>query len=373
MARKGENIRKRKDGRWEGRYHVTEQGISKTKSVYAHSYKDVKTKLLEKKSDIQKHDFDITINYVEVADRITLNDIAIKWFDDFPKDNKYSTYIKYKEVYANHIKPKLGNDCMTVLSNEYVNQHIDPALSQSITKSVYSVLNQISKYAEQKYHIAERTYHRSITKSAKQSIDLLNYSEQSKLLKYIFCNLDIFKLGIYICLVTGLRLGEVCALKWSDIDMNLRLLHVNRTVQRISVENANSKTILMETPPKSFHSKREIPISNQLYILLQQFKCDDEYVLGGAKPMEPRTMQYKFKKYLSEAGIRETNFHTLRHTFATNCIQAGADVKSVSEVLGHSDVKITLNRYVHPSVEIKREYLNSLSTIYGQISGQQIS
>lgn len=372
MARKGENIRKRKDGRWEGRYQIFEDGTKKTKSVYAHSYKEVKQKLLEKKSNAQKHEFEITINYVETENRITLNDIATNWFENFPNENKHSTYVKYKDVYENHIKPKLGNDYIVILSNEYVNQHIDPTLSQSVTKSIYSVLNQISKYGEQRYHIPEKTYHRNITKATKQAIDTLDYSEQSKLIKSIFHNLDVYKLGIYICLVTGLRLGEICALKWSDIDMDLRLLHVNRTVQRISVENANSKTILMETPPKSFHSKREIPISNQLYILLQLFKCDDVYVLGGSKPMEPRTLQYKFKNYLFEADIRDTNFHTLRHTFATNCIQAGADAKSVSEVLGHSDVKITLNRYVHPSVETKREHLNALSSIYGQMSGQLI-
>ena len=152
--------------------------------------------------------------------------------------------------------------------------------------------------------------------------------------------------------------------------MNLQLLHVNRTVQRISIDNAEQKTILIETMPKSFHSKREIPISTQLYTVLQEFYCNDIYVLNGNRPMEPRTLQNRFKKYLKLSGIREMNFHSLRHTFATNCIQTGADIKSVSEVLGHSDVKITLNRYVHPSMDTKREHLNSLSSIYGQISGQ---
>ena len=185
--------------------------------------------------------------------------------------------------------------------------------------------------------------------------------------------MDIYKLGIYICLFTGLRLGELCALKWSDLDMNLKLLHVNSTVQRIRVSDKQTKTCLIETPPKSFCSKREIPISDQLYQFLKEFHCQDKNVLNGKAPMEPRTMQNKFKKYLKLSGIRDTNFHTLRHTFATNCIQMGADVKSVSEVLGHSDVKITLNRYVHPSMETKRSYLNALSDISGQKSGQSIS
>ena len=224
-----------------------------------------------------------------------------------------------------------------------------------------------------RYHIEERYFKRITGRKTNQSIDILDVSEQAKLLRGLFDETDVYKLGIYICLSTGLRLGEVCALKWCDIDMNLKLLHVNQTVQRLPSKDETSKTILLETSPKSFHSKREIPISNQLYELFEKFYNTKTYVLNGNKPMEPRTLQYQFQKILEACEIRKTSFHTLRHTFATNCIQTGADIKSVSEVLGHSDVKITLNRYVHPSMNSKREYLNSLSSIYGQISGQKIS
>ena len=125
----------------------------------------------------------------------------------------------------------------------------------------------------------------------------------------------------------------------------------------------------MEMAPKSGHSRREIPLSAAVLELLIRFRSDKEYVFGGDKPMEPRTMQYHFKKILKEAGGTDMNFHILRHTFSTNCVEDGMDVKSLSELLGHSNVQITLNRYVHPSMEVKRRYMDSLSAFYGQIHG----
>ena len=372
MARKGENIRKRKDGRWEGRYQVIENGTSKTKSVYAHSYREAKAKLLEKQSFIKTQEYHFLQNN-DASSLLTLNKVANEWLWECSKNYKISTYIKYKNIYEQHIKPTFGNESISLLTNDYIKIHLEPALSQSLIKSIYTVLNNIYAYANEKYHIEERYFKRNACRCTSRSIDILDLSEQASLLRYLSQDIDIYKLGIYICLSTGLRLGEVCALKWSDIDMDLRLLHVNQTVQRLSIENEKTKTLLIETSPKSFHSKREIPLSNQLYTLLKEFQNNDTYVLNGATPMEPRTLQYKFERYLQESHIRKRSFHTLRHTFATNCIQTGADIKSVSEVLGHSDVKITLNRYVHPSVDKKREHLNSLSIIYGQISGQQIS
>ena len=179
-----------------------------------------------------------------------------------------------------------------------------------------------------------------------------------------------FKMAVLLVLFTGLRLGELCALKWADIDFENKMLTVNQTVQRLYAEGHKTKTILIETIPKSEHSMREIPLPAVLLELLTQFRNDKKYVFGGDKPMEPRTMQYQFKKILKETEMSNTNFHILRHTFSTNCIEDGMDVKSLSEMLGHSDVQITLNRYVHPSMDIKRKYIDSLSAFYGQIYGQ---
>lgn len=179
-----------------------------------------------------------------------------------------------------------------------------------------------------------------------------------------------FKKAILICLLTGLRLGELCALKWSDIDLENKVLTVNRTVQRLYTEGYKTTTILSETTPKSEYSRREIPLSDIVLELFLDIRNDKEYVFGGDKPLEPRTLQYQFKKILKAAKLPDKNFHILRHTFSTNCIEGGTDVKSLSEMLGHSDVQITLNRYVHPSMDTKRQYMDDLSKFYGQICGQ---
>lgn len=173
-----------------------------------------------------------------------------------------------------------------------------------------------------------------------------------------------------LCLHTGLRLGELCALKWGDIDYNNRTLTVNRTVQRVAVEGHISKTILMEADPKSESSRRIVPLTANVLNRLWELKGDRPYVFGEEKPLDPRTMQYRFKRLLKEAGVGDRNFHILRHVFATNCIGNGMDVKALSEILGHADVKITLNRYVHPTMDTKREQLDILSDYYGQICGQ---
>lgn len=369
MARKGENIRRRKDGRWEGRYQIMENGVRKTKSVYAKTYRDVKAKVIEKRNEVIAEERYL-MQYSICVKELTVHKMAMEWLGFASDTYKVASYIKYKNVYEMYIQPTFGRLNILTLTNEYLREHLDVNFSISVNRSIYTVLNNVYAYAVENYHIEERQFQRNNIRSTKQKIDTLDLSEQSKLLNYLCEDTDIYKLGIYICLSTGIRLGEVCALKWRDIDMKLKLLHVNQTVQRLTINDGERKSILIESTPKSFHSKREIPLSNQLYTLLKEFQCSDTYVLNGDSPMEPRTLQYKFNRYLEEAEIRKTNFHTLRHTFATNCIQSGADIKSVSEVLGHSDVKITLNRYVHPSVDTKRAYMNSLSSVYSQISRQ---
>ena len=378
MARKGENIRKRTDGRWEGRYTIHHSEGNQVRSVYASTYKGVKQKLIQQKNAAAEAEIlQNSDDPQEKEEILILGTVAGEWLahleSQISHEIKYSTYAKYQYIYQHFISETFEKTELKKLTDDYVQEQLDVSLSQSSIRSIYCVLNLILSFTAQKYHLPKRSLTRKITKTSKYGIDILNVSEQKKLIQYLCYEMDIYKLGIYICLFTGLRLGEICALKWSDIDMNLKLLHVNSTVQRIRISDQNTKTSLIETPPKSFCSKREIPISDQLYDFLKEFHCQDTYILNGNVPLEPRTMQNRFKKCLKMAEIRNTNFHTLRHTFATNCIQMGADIKSISEMLGHSDVKITLNRYVHPSMETKREYMNALSDISGQKNGQSDS
>ena len=211
---------------------------------------------------------------------------------------------------------------------------------------------------------------RPVTKAKKKTVLTFSRTEQSMLLECIYSQMDKFMAAVLLCLHTGLRLGELCALQWADIDFEGKTLTVNHTVQRIAVPGHITKTILLETNPKSESSKRIIPLTPEFLRILSQFKGEHPYVFGDEKPLDPRTMQYRFKKILKEAGIENRTFHTLRHTFATNCVENGTDVKALSELLGHSDVKITLNRYVHPTMDSKRKQIGALSDFYGQICGR---
>lgn len=175
-------------------------------------------------------------------------------------------------------------------------------------------------------------------------------------------------LGVLICLYTGLRLGEICAMKWGDISYADKSLRVRRTVQRIRAADAGPdepKTRLVFDSPKSAHSNRVVPVPGFLLEMAESFRCADEtYILTGEEDrcLDPRTYQNRFYVMLRCAGVRKVSFHTLRHTFATNCVDMGCDPKTLCEILGHSDVSITLNIYVHPSVPAKRELIEQLSS-----------
>lgn len=373
MPRRGENIRKRKDGRWEGRYYTWElqTGRRMVHSVYAKTYSEVKKKLSAAKLSVKA----ISKKYDSSAE-VCFHTAAEEWLTIISNEKKHATYMKYRTVYEKYIRKKIGQILFSELNSEILadifRTEEQKVISDSLQNSISCVLNQILDYAVLHQYFSAIQYSRPKRRSGCKPAEVLNPSEQIRLLQYLYNEMDIYKLGIVICISTGLRLGEICSLKWKDIDFNEKLLYVNTTVQRIAMDGIDTKTTLLEGEPKSIFSKRVIPLSDEIITLLHEYYVDaGEYVINKDRPMEPRTYQNKFHGYLQSAGVKKTNFHTLRHTFATNCVNNGIDVKSLSEILGHSDVKITLNRYVHPTVEIKRGHMNSLSAIYGQFLGQQ--
>lgn len=376
MPRRGENIRKRKDGRWEGRYYITdENGGRISKSVYAKSYLEVKNKLMEVKQNLHLQSVKPVVAAANVEGTLTFGAAAAEWLLSVSKSKKHSTYIKYKTVYQKYLEAELSDELLAGVDAVRITALLPSAeqVSDSLRKSIFCVVNQILEYAETHYHITAIKIFYKKNRSAIKTVEAISRTEQRQLLRFLYTDMDINKFGILLCLSTGLRLGEICALKWSDIDMQEKVLYVNRTVQRIAVEGYETKTILMEGEPKSIFSKREIPLSDEIIQLMGQFYRNQEYVISGDRPTEPRTYQNRFQRYLKLAGIEKTNFHILRHTFATNCVNAGTDIKSLSEILGHSDVNTTLKRYVHPTFDIKRQHLNSLSAIYGQYVGRLCS
>lgn len=372
MSRRGENIRKRKDGRWEGRYYTQDlqTGQSSVHSVYAKTYAEVKEKLYAAKQSVE-----IAQKKEHGRKTVCFDTVAQEWLAMVSVEKKYATYIKYRTVYEKHIQKKVGKILFSELDAEILDgifwEGRQGSLSNSLQKSIACVLNQILDYAALHHHGPMCRYSSPKKKKDSRPTEILNPSEQTRLLRCLYDQMDEYKLGIIVCISTGLRLGEICSLKWKDIDLDKKILYVNTTVQRIAVDGKDTKTMLLEGEPKSVFSKREIPLPDELVELLMPYRSNaGEYVINRNRPMEPRTYQNKFQKYLRSAGVKRTNFHTLRHTFATNCVNGGMDIKSLSEILGHSDVKITLNCYMHPTLETKRQYMNALSSIYGQLMGQ---
>lgn len=374
MARHGENIRKRKDGRWEGRYKTlsAEKGRIVYRSVYGSSYGEVREKLFSAKTDIQE----LTEENGKAQRWLLFSHAAEEWLKEIADNRKYSTYVKYETIYRLHLAEIVGmcgispagvQEMQKKLS-EYV---LEKELSESLLKSIYCVVGQILDFADKKYRTGVFMLGKLSAKSKNRNVKTLSGVEQARLLLIIHndCT-DKCKLAVLLCLYTGLRLGELCALRWEDIDFAGMTLTVKRTVQRIAAQEHGVGSILLETAPKTESSRRTVPLAEELMKYLSCLKRTDQYVFGGEKVMEPRTMQYRFKKILKEAGIADINFHTLRHTFATNCVENGMDVKALSEILGHSDVKMTLNRYVHPTMDSKRRQLGELSGFYGRIQGQ---
>ena len=360
MSRRGENIRKRSDGRWEGRYIIySSDGHKKYRSVYSHTYKGVKQKLMQFKANTVIMQ---TSQSETDADKqsVTIDDLSQQWLAYVLNHRKYSTYRKYAGIYEKYIQKSFGDIMTEELRPDMIASALSKDLSASLYQSIYCVFNRILNYGSQYYGTDKIHLVPVLTRNSAKPIGTLNIYEQKKLVDYLLKDTDLYKTGILICLFMGLRLGEICALKWEDIDLQNRILHINRTVQRLDCVNTEStnKTILFEGPPKTIHSIREIPVPEFLYDILLSYSnspCKGIYFLNSTTPMDPRTYQYKFQSILKKAGIESTHFHALRHTFATYALQSGADVKTLSCMLGHYSAGFTLNTYCHATRDMQAD------------------
>ena len=353
MPRRGENIYKRKDGRWEARYvkEITVDGKKKYGSVYADNYKEVKAK----QQQCLLHPTKVVCNSMN----LTVNVMISEWLESIKNQVKPNTYQKYESVCKNHIIDEIGSMLIKLISNHtlvnFTNRLREKSLSAKSINDILIVLGLVFKYAEEEYEIS--TPRIRYIKEDNKEMRVLSVDEQLQLTTYLNNNVDIFKFGILIALYTGIRVGELCALQWDDITD--AYIQINKTMMRIKTDNG--KTEIKIGSPKSDSSKRLIPTPQCLLPLIRQYR-NSGYVLSTDKLnyTEPRLMQIKFEKMIKECGLDKTNFHALRHTFATRCVEAGVDVKSLSEILGHSDVKTTLNRYVHSSFELKKKSMKQL-------------
>jgi len=373
MARKGENIRKRKDGRWEGRYKKGRKpnGDIKYGSVYGKTYKEAKEKLNIVKV---KYNFE---NKVVNKDML-FSDILSLWLANNRIKNKGATESKYLNVIETHILPELGGVKMSQLTAPRINSFLlskkengrinkTGGLSESYISTMTLIIDSSVSFAASEQlcePLRTKIYKPVIPKTKAFALTL---EKQQQLENYLKMNMDYSKVGVLISLHAGLRIGEICALRWNDIDLRARVLHVRHTVSRIrNDEPEGTKYKMIIETPKTEASIRDIPLTPYLTTVLSILKKASQtpFVISLSDSfVNPRTFENRYKKMLKECKLEVFNYHVLRHTFATRCIESGMDLKSLSEILGHSDISFTMKKYVHPSLEIKRVQIEKMTQL----------
>lgn len=349
----------RKDGRYEIRYAyaLKENGRKKYKSIYG------KTKMEVKK----KYKKIIENNNLILLEKNTLTKDIELWLKSVKIRCKKSTYTNYEYTVNARILSKFSKIKKKNINEEIINEFKEELLNDGLlpktVKDILIILKQILKFAHVNISV-------TMPKVPKNEIQIFTKDEQRKLEKKLFENMNLNTFGVFFCLYTGLRIGELCALQWENIDIKNKKIKVKKTITRIkNFDDSNKKkTLVILDEPKSLSSIREIPIPDFIISKLRIFSkdVDPKYFLitGSEKMMETRTYFNCYKKVLKSIHLENYNFHALRHTFATRCIENGCDPKTLSEILGHSNVKITLDRYVHPNYENKVKMMNQLKPMY---------
>lgn len=374
MARRGENIRKRKDGRWEGRYKssIKPDGKSKYISVYGKSYTEVKNKLSEIKNGLYCFK---SSPYIEK----NFGDVLMLWLKSNRIKLKGSTENKYKYMIEKHIKPQLGGRRISTVTASVINDFLlekkrqgrldgGGGLAASYVKTMAIIIESAIKFAAAEGFCKPLNNQILKPPGVKKEPEILSLSAQKHFECSVGDSVNETITGIYIGLYAGLRIGEVCALSWNDIDFASQIICVRHTVSRVEKcdSNCGKGSVLIIDTPKTNASIREIPIPSILLHILMRMKefSVSEYVISTHSGfLSTRTFDYRYKKVLRELGIPVVNFHAFRHTFATRCIEVGMDIKSLSQILGHANVSTTLNTYVHPSMDTIRRKIEKLQAL----------
>lgn len=297
-----------------------------------------------------------------------ISQIADLWKEEKRQFVKKSTFAAYSLIVETHLQPAFGN--LTAVTEkdvqDFVLQKLNGGLSQKTIKDMLIVLRMILKFGAKKNYCVYAPIDVIFpTDRERQELEVLSIANQKKIMRFVEENFTFRNLGIFICLSTGIRIGEICALTWDDIDTDNGVIHIRKTIQRIYVkENGIKKTELLIDTPKTATSMRDIPMIKDLYEILKPLKKvvnNDYFVLTNeATPTEPRTYRNYYKKLLDKLGIPPIKFHGLRHSFATRCIERKCDYKTVSVILGHSNISTTLNLYVHPNYEQKKKCIDKM-------------
>lgn len=294
---------------------------------------------------------------------------VIKWLNEKKPYVKESTYANYSYIVYNYIIPYVGNYNVKKLNKKVfqdliLNLHKKSLSNKTIKDIIMVIKSSLRKVFEEnkiKSFSLKLVYPKE--KNTK-TMNVLSKNEQHILMEYIIKNISDKNVGILLSLLCGLRIGEVCALKWENIDLENKIIHITKTIQRIYIKENNtilSKVVI--TNPKTIKSNRDIPINDFMYEkLINLRKNNNVFVLSGnVQYIEPRTYRNYFTKILKSLNLRHFKYHALRHTFASNLISLKIDYKTVSELLGHSNISLTLNLYAHPSNQDKLECIDILT------------
>jgi len=300
------------------------------------------------------------------------NDVTALWKADKRRWVKPSTYAVYVQITNKHILPFFGSTKPEELSEESIQRFADGLLAQGLSvhsiRDVLMILKMILRFGEKLSAWPHILYeiHFPTTAMHNANVPVLTNADQRRLLKYLKENFSFRNLGILICLYSGLRIGEVCALQWKDLDVATGEIHITKTVQRIWLSDGDEKEYRLSVgQPKTASSVRNIPICKEILKIvrpLRKVMADDFYIISNAAaPLEPRYYRDYFRKLLATLGIPPTRFHSLRHSFATRCIESKCDYKTVSVILGHSSLATTMDLYVHPGLEEKKRAIERMA------------
>lgn len=304
----------------------------------------------------------------------TIKEIALAWKDDKRCYVKRSTFAAYVLILENHILPSFGeydtlNDSRV---QDFVLRKLDSGLCVKTVKDILIVLKMVMRFGVKNgwMNYCEWDIKYPTTESSNE-IEVLTVANHRKILEFVKLNFTFRNLGIYISLTTGLRIGEICGLKWSDIDVVNGTITVRRTIERIYIiDGENKHTELIVNTPKTKNSCRDIPMCKELMAIVKPLKKivnDDFYVLTNEeKPTEPRTYRNYYHRLMKRLGIPRLKYHGLRHSFATRCIESNCDYKTVSVLLGHANITTTLNLYVHPNMEQKKRCISKMLRSLGK-------
>ncbi len=311
MARKGNNIYHRADGRWEGRYYYNGK---KYRSVYGKSYTEAKAKLNKLRNEVL---------VPSVRCVLLVVDILKMWLEAHRPSIKESSYASYRHKLEKHLEPyfrelKYSNLDVNLVST-FVTYKLNEGLSPKYISDMVTMIKTAAKWAEINYNYANLVRNAELPKKKCKETTVFTQEEQKTIIKTAEEEHTNTGCGIVLTLFTGMRIGEVCALKWADIDFDLKVLHVTKTVQRIRVYGQERKTAVKVTAPKSESSVRDIPLPNFLINMLKEYRASDSgYVLSGTeKIVEPRTFENRYKAFLKKADVPSIKYHAIRHLYPT--------------------------------------------------------